>query len=148
MLLSLKAKSLLHSIKEEVLTAYCQLLNHLLETNVPRNIITNMNTDIACFVKLLNILQHHCANRHSLKTTRCPYEFDKLLLKRFFVERLPASIRDSMQPHSRRHKRALQQKWAYQATSLTNLQVAVHPGEQHHTDTDNRHNTNSHQYSH
>lgn len=61
-------------------------MNNLLETYTWDEIFTKTESDIACSVKLRNMLLPEFANEIWLKRLRCPHVFDEYVFKEIFVE--------------------------------------------------------------
>lgn len=90
--LRLKSKWLQYSIKEGVLTTYCQLHNHLLDKYVTENFISETDGKITHYVKPSTLWSLEFENERLLKTLRCSNIYDEYVSKKISVGRLSKSI--------------------------------------------------------
>lgn len=104
------------------------------------NIIDETDWNIAYFVKPANMSSLQLASELRVKTFMFPHVYEEFGLKGTFVNRLLQYISHSIEEHKSSHKTALIKNWLHNATSLSILQTAAHPGEQANRHTNSQDN--------
>lgn len=124
---SLKSKFSHYRVKEGVLKTYFAVVNHLLETYSPNDIIVETDRKIARYTKPSTMSLLEFWSELQLKTLKWLHVCGECFLKVISIKGLMQSIRHSRWAHCRTQKTAPMQKLAYYPTFSTKRQAAVGP---------------------